>query len=84
MFQIRASVVSWNFKRGISSIPFWKSKFRAHFLEATLNITPASRSCVAEYLGKDIEILCGRDRATGVGAQYMDDAVEVMTKEGEK
>ena len=33
---------------------------------------------------KDIEILCGRDSAIGVGAKYMDDAVEVMIKEGEK
>ena len=28
--------------------------------------------------------MCGRDRATCIGAKYMDDAVEVMTKEGEK
>ena len=25
-----------------------------------------------------------RDRATSIGAKYMDDAVEVMTEEGEK
>ena len=31
-----------------------------------------------------MEILCGRDRAIGVGAKYMDDAVEVMIEEGEK
>ena len=28
--------------------------------------------------------MCGKDRATGVGAKYMDDVVEVMTEEGEK
>ena len=28
--------------------------------------------------------MCGRDRATGIGAKYMDDVVEVMTEEGEK
>ena len=28
--------------------------------------------------------LVGRDRATGIGAKYMDDAVEVMNEEGEK
>ena len=28
--------------------------------------------------------MCGKDRATGVGAKYMDDVVEVMIEEGEK
>nr|POE97904.1 lysine-specific demethylase jmj25 [Quercus suber] len=33
---------------------------------------------------EDIEILCGRDRATGVGTKYMDDAVEIIIEEREK
>ena len=33
---------------------------------------------------EDIEILCGGDKATGVGAKYMDDAAEIMTEEWEK
>ena len=28
--------------------------------------------------------MCGRDRATCIGAKYMDDAVEVTTEEEEK
>uniref|UniRef100_A0A7N2N5R3 Uncharacterized protein n=1 Tax=Quercus lobata TaxID=97700 RepID=A0A7N2N5R3_QUELO len=32
---------------------------------------------------EDIEILCGRDRAIGIGVEHMNDAVEVMTGEGE-
>ena len=28
--------------------------------------------------------LVGRDRATGIGAKYMDNAIEVMNEEGEK
>ena len=32
---------------------------------------------------EDIEILCGRDRATSVGVEHMDVAVEVTAKEGE-
>ena len=28
--------------------------------------------------------MCGRDRAIGIGAKYMDDAVEVTTEEEEK
>ena len=33
---------------------------------------------------EDIEIVCGRGRSTGVGAKYMDDAVEIMIEQGEK
>ena len=32
---------------------------------------------------EDIEILCGRDRATGIGVEYMNEAVEVMAEDGE-
>ncbi|KAK9998924.1 hypothetical protein SO802_018527 [Lithocarpus litseifolius] len=32
---------------------------------------------------EDIEILCGRDRATSIGVEHMDDAVEVTAEEGE-
>nr|XP_023923128.1 uncharacterized protein LOC112034547 [Quercus suber] len=32
---------------------------------------------------EDIKILCGRDRATGIGVEHMVDVVEVMAEEGE-
>ena len=32
---------------------------------------------------EDIEILCGRDRATGIGVEHMNKVVEVMAEEGE-
>uniref|UniRef100_A0A2N9F4X4 CCHC-type domain-containing protein n=1 Tax=Fagus sylvatica TaxID=28930 RepID=A0A2N9F4X4_FAGSY len=32
---------------------------------------------------EDIVILCGRDRATGVGAEHIDEAIEAMAEEGE-
>ena len=32
---------------------------------------------------EDIVILCGRDRATGVSAEHIDEAIEAMTEEGE-
>ena len=32
---------------------------------------------------EDIVILCGRDRATGVGEEHIDEAIEAMAGEGE-
>ncbi|XP_050266326.1 uncharacterized protein LOC126709988 isoform X2 [Quercus robur] len=32
---------------------------------------------------EDIEILCGRDRATSIGVEHREDAVEVTTEKGE-
>ena len=32
---------------------------------------------------ENIKILCGRDRATGIGVEHMNDVVEVMAEEGE-
>ena len=32
---------------------------------------------------KDIEIVCGRNRVTGIGVEHIADAVEVMAKEKE-
>ena len=32
---------------------------------------------------EDIVILCGRDRATGVSTEHIDEAIEAMAEEGE-
>ena len=56
MFRIRDSVPSWNIKGGISSTLFLKFNSSMHLLEASLNVTPATHSCVAEYLGKIISL----------------------------